>query len=350
MSVPARRLLPSRAIRILSSNFSSESPQQNNAQSSLVQSTLTSRVLVQVSGDNALDFLQGLLTNDMRLLEASPTSTDQFELAGMSIVNTGRCLYSFLLNPNGRVLADLFVYQQKKNEILLELDAGVLELVTQLLQRYRIRRKVQISPPAKQYRVVAVYPNHQTLVDINKTVANVEHVYYDPRDHRFGLRVLQSTSTSSLDQFPQVDEACYRLHRYRQGLPEGCLDLPADERSLMPFEVNGDWLRALSFNKGCYIGQELTARTRHLGVVRKRIMPVVFEDIGREHIAYPLQNVVDHNDQRIGRFRINHGPHGLAVLKFADIDQSTRLKLQISNVNIQAQTPSWWPNIVSTSK
>lgn len=347
INISAIRLLQYRTIRLFASKLSCDDQHRSNTKSSLVQSVLSSRVLVQVSGDHAQDFLQGLLTNDVRLLETLPITTDHSELDGLNILNTGRCLYSFLLSSNGRVLTDLFVYRQKENEILLELDRGVYELVIQLLQRYRIRRKVEISLPDKQYRVVVVFSNDQNLVQDEQNVYNGEHVYYDPRDHRFGLRILQSETTSSLELFPQVDEAYYRLHRYRQGLPEGCLDLPADGHSLMPFEANGDWLRALSFNKGCYIGQELTARTRHLGVVRKRIMPVVLQDIGREHILYSLQNVVDHNNKTIGRFRINFGLHGLAVLKFADIDQTTKLRLQKNNVNIIVHRPSWWPNTVS---
>ena len=104
---------------------------------------------------------------------------------------------------------------------------------------------------------------------------------------------------------------------------------------------------------GCYIGQELTARTYHTGVIRKRMLPVklnIAYDQGLD--LFPVQNVIIPNTNKIvGRFRCNHGNIGLAVLKFGQIFSEHKsisdvLLLSTANVQLQASRPLWWPDNV----
>ncbi|CAN7977174.1 unnamed protein product, partial [Ixodes persulcatus] len=127
--------------------------------------------------------------------------------------------------------------------------------------------------------------------------------------------------------------------RYQLGVIEGLGELPT--ANCFPLEYNADYMSGVSFHKGCYIGQELTARTHHTGVVRKRIMPVVLLDRADGGGVVSDTVVKDGNDKAVGKFRVHRGQVGLALLR---VDEAlSAAELFVGSVRLSTVKPGWWP-------
>ncbi|KAF7495570.1 Putative transferase CAF17 -like protein [Sarcoptes scabiei] len=316
---------------------------------------LSSKNFISISGPESIDFLQGLVTNDVRYLVKDCCQNN--------------CIYSFMLIKNGRIISDLFIYKFRHendddNQLLLEVDERLRPNLVALLKRYKIKRKIAISKLDK-FQSFVLYPNFIEKSIILKLPdafdgfqqKNSTILALDPRNNHFGCKIIStenividdlmkqfgSNSESEMKLF-ETNEDHYRLFRYQYGVGEGLIDFPPE--NFFPLETNGDLLNAISFKKGCYVGQELTARTYHTGVVRKRIMPVKIIDLIQKE-TLPPQNVIDANNggKLVGRFRTNLNENGLATLKFDEINfQNSNLKLSTSGHRITAWKPSWWPD------
>ncbi|EGO01973.1 hypothetical protein SERLA73DRAFT_151007 [Serpula lacrymans var. lacrymans S7.3] len=219
-----------------------------------------------------------------------------------------------LLATSGRVLHDVFLYTQPaplgKSAFLIEHDSSPSEtpqLVT-LLKRYVLRSKVKIRDVSEEYDVWAAWGSEagdkvakqfnwapsgsaEPVLDLEagKWPWGLDHgVIRDWRAVGMGRRMLvakedrpKEASTHDL-----TSSDAYLLHRIMHGVPEGSTDI--QPMHAFPMESNLDLMGGLDFRKGCYVGQELTVRTYHKGVVRKRILPVTIS--GNEKHSTPSVN------------------------------------------------------------
>lgn len=136
----------------------------------------------------------------------------------------------------------------------------------------------------------------------------------------------------------KVSDVCY-CHCCL-GLPEGVRDLPPGVA--LPLESNLVFMQGISFSKGCYIGQELTARTHHTGVIRKRLMPV--------RSSAPVEHLEDgaslhtESGKSAGKHRAGVGEFGLSLIRIAHANEVLTVKSSDdSTVTLQASLPHWWP-------
>ena len=259
----------------------------------LVAAKLDSRAIIRLKGKDALEFLQGVITNDIHHLE------------------TRSAIYALLLNHQGRVLYDTIIYSTNtSDEAWIECDKAVQPGLIKHLRIYRVRKKVEVTDAAELTENLWVvfdpahkYVSPKSLADDSNVISEreIDHEVCcsplvvhsskrqelpivrkgvegigDPRLEELGWRVfLPPNEPGAGQEFTQevqvVPEEEYRELRYSLGVGEGVGDLPPG--NCFPLESNGDYLHGISFQKGCYIGQELTARTHHTGVVRKRLMP-----------------------------------------------------------------------------
>ncbi|KAK4166614.1 putative transferase CAF17, mitochondrial [Cladorrhinum sp. PSN259] len=249
---------------------------------------LTSRSLIKVSGPDAAKFLQGAVTSN---LFTSPGPNGQVRLDAEGF-------YSAFLTAQGRILHDVFIYPQSAEQFLIEVDAAEAEKLSKHIKRYKLRAKFDVSilsPEEAQVWHVFTAPSfeHEGLCLPERHTEDRMIILPDPRAEGLGIRVVTSSgkptppdfmpfvlpdkndfnSREFLDPLPVVPEQAYTVHRYLLGVAEGQSELLFG--ASLPHESNMDVMNAIDFRKGCYVGQELTIRTEHRGVVRKRVLPCV---------------------------------------------------------------------------
>lgn len=126
------------------------------------------------------------------------------------------------------------------------------------------------------------------------------------------------------------------------GVPEGVHDLPPGVA--LPLESNLVFMNGVSFTKGCYVGQELTARTHHTGVIRKRLFPVQLLGLLPEGGITPGTTVLTESGQAVGKYRAGQGDVGLALLHSEKIKGPLHIRTTESGwVALTASVPDWWP-------
>lgn len=316
---------------------------------------LQDRCLLRVSGPDSYDLLQGLITNDISHLQAGAPS-----------------MYTMFLNSRGRVLYDAIIYRTKESSALyIECDSTVQANLEKHLTMYRLRKKVDIGIEENQTvwsvynasldekrhcdnlmeTVKKTFPGQVIASDdvepVNKnesyclqspTSLNDILIFKDPRILDLGLRVLCSSSEDLPKLLSVKKGSMYRQFKYSLGVGEGALDLPKEE--CLPLESNCDYLHGVSFHKGCYIGQELTARVHHTGVVRKRIMPFVLDRPVNVSNA-TKQDIINEDGKPVGKLRGVEGLVGIGLLRVAEVLSAKGLSL--CSTNLKTRRPDWWP-------
>lgn len=220
---------------------------------------LTHRRLVSLSGPDTVKFLQGLITNNVTADRTEP-------------------FFAAFLDSRGRVLWDVFIWvypellgQGKHWSCYIEVDASETEALRKHLRRHKLRSNINIGVvPEEELGVWAAWGTAYHSVNTQAVIADL----CDPRgDMSTFWRILAKPNTGLVSEGIEIqDIQQYHLQRYKQGIAEGPQEIPRE--SALPMEVNIDLARGIDFKKGCYVGQELTIRTKHTGVVRKRMLPV----------------------------------------------------------------------------
>lgn len=313
---------------------------------------LNERSLLRVSGNESSTFLQGLITNDMQHLKDGSAS-----------------IYTLFLNIKGRVMCETILYKSKEEGVFyIECDTRVIETLEKHLKMYRVRRKIDITSLDKTMKVWSIFDpaeidNESNTIENqsslegsifpcgtanNKGSKFIDNIIIceDPRSANFGLRILSESTTDKSDIAKYLDpDMCfskdslsYREFRYKLGIGEGVNDLPPGKP--LPLEINCDYLHGVSFHKGCYIGQELTARTYHTGVVRKRLLPLIFDSIPNISFEYD-EKILDELGNVIGRFRGQENKHGLGLMRLNETFNAKRI--EILGHPIKVIRPAWWP-------
>lgn len=225
---------------------------------------LSSRRLISVSGPDAAKYLQGVITSSI----TAPNGTPRAE-----------GFYSAFLNAQGRVLHDVFVYPDATEgkglgeSFLVEVDANEAERLVRHIKRYKLRAKFAVRLlDGTEGGVWSAWDDRGTdVVGVGKEGSLLLR---DPRSPTLGWRVVTRGETAELGmEMDVVNEKEYQIRRYLHGIPEGQSEILYE--TALPLESNMDVMGGVDFHKGCYVGQELTIRTKHRGVVRKRILPVI---------------------------------------------------------------------------
>ncbi|KAJ8672975.1 hypothetical protein QAD02_004236 [Eretmocerus hayati] len=312
---------------------------------------LSNRSLLRLAGIETADFLQGLITNDINLLKEGATS-----------------LYSLFLNTRGRVLYDTIIYKAQEETFFVECDIKVLSNLVKHLKMYKLRKKVDIQTMENQMNVWTVFDNDvisskRNTNDKNpdlegkifpcgamddkssKLVDNISF-FSDPRLSDLGLRILARSDVSGgeISQHLAPNTTAlkniqnYRAFRYQLGIGEGVQDFPPGVP--LPLEINCDYLHGVSFHKGCYIGQELTARTHHTGVIRKRLMPLTFDGTSEKPLEYDTK-ILNDSEKTVGKILGQEGSSGLGLIRIAEALASKTLTA--GALDVRVVKPHWWP-------
>lgn len=276
---------------------------------------LAERGVLAISGEPARDFLQGLITNDIQ--KVSPS----------------RAIYGALLTPQGKFLHDFFIVEHK-DRFLLDCNAERMPDLIKRLTMYRMRSKVEITDESDKWDVGAMLPVGEMDAP-GTTKTRFDGVsYVDPRHAGLGERTIRLVDED--DTFPadvaQQDKnrADYEAVRIALGIPETGKDLIADKS--MPLESGFDELHGVDFEKGCYVGQEVTARMKHRNLVKKRLFPVAIEG------DVPAGTVVKSGDVDAGELRSAINGRGIALLR---LDLAEKGGLMAGDAAVTPEKPDW---------
>jgi len=257
---------------------------------------LPDRAVLQVTGADRVGFLNGLVSNDVA--RAAP----------------GHAIWAALLSPQGKYLADFFIFADGER-LLLDVAAGQAEMLTQRLIRFRLRADVHISPTD-----LSVY----TAWGAAPEASGVRSAP-DPRLPDAGWRLLSATKLPTDATLADWDK-----HRIAHGLPDGARDLEIDKTVLL--EAGFDELGGISWTKGCYMGQELTARTRYRGLLKRRLLPV-----SAPGALPPPGTAILAGAREAGTLRSACGQTGLAVLRLDCLTE----KLTVAGQELVVAVPDW---------
>lgn len=279
---------------------------------------LSHRALVRVTGNDKAAFLQGLISNDVR--KVSP------EVA----------VFALLLSPQGRYQFDLIMHQEGE-DWLLEVDAARTISLIKRLSVFRLRSNVTFEV-VEDRAILAVWGEDvASCLSLEGELGKTQAVSWgtavlDPRLIALGARLIIR---------PQdVEQVChhygmklcfgadYRYHRYQLGVPEGGEEIEIDRA--IPLEWGMDELNAIDWNKGCYMGQELTARTRYRGLVRKRVLPICAPGI-------TLESPIMAAETEVGHWITKEQDWGLAMVRLNTIDAQLTCDGQVLTITC----PSW---------
>jgi folate-binding protein YgfZ len=267
---------------------------------------LPRRCIVSVSGTDAAEFLQGLITNDMEL------------------VSPDRAIYAALLTPQGKYLHDFFVMAAEDG---FHLDCEMQrrqDLITRLT-RYKLRAQVDVQDSSAEFHIYALTGSDVMarlgLSGEEGVAAGFAGglVYNDPRAIALGARACLPAGTgekSLLDAgFEKGEPAPYDAQRFSLGIADGAPEIEPEKS--YPMEYGLDRLNGVSFSKGCYVGQEVTVRMKNRDLVRKCLVAVKI-DGAPPAIGTPL----DLDGANAGELRGITGDEGLALVRKDLLDQA----------------------------
>ena len=255
---------------------------------------LPNRSVLEVSGADRVSFLQGLVSNDV------------------AAVAPGRAVWAALLTPQGKWLADFFILSGGER-LLLDCEAAQAAMLAQKLTRFRLRAAVQVQPSP-----LLVYAAWDGTPDAALQAP-------DPRVPGAGWRVLSAEPLAATASFEDWD-----AHRLALGLPDGSRDMEPEKTTLL--EAGYDELQGVSWTKGCYMGQELTARTKYRGLLKRRLVPVQVDG----PLPAPGTPVLREGVE-VGTMRSGQGGRGIALVRLDALDHA----LTCGDAVLRATPPAW---------
>lgn len=276
---------------------------------------LPDRGVVRVAGPDAEQLLNGTVTADLDVLTRQAA------------------VHSALLTPQGKMLFEFFVTKAPGGEsgFLLETGRDLADGLVKRLKMYMLRAKVGAENVSGAFEVAAAWGG--ALPDQGNSI-----VYDDPRLAELGCRVLAPVPpgfSANAGDVAWVAAETYHAHRVALGVPEAGKDFAIGDT--FPHEADLDLLNGVSFEKGCFIGQEVVSRMKHRGTVRKRVVPVEANAPLRAGAAILA------GEAEIGRIGSVAGAHGLALLRLDRAAEATAKgqPLLADGIAVTVRQPKW---------
>jgi folate-binding protein YgfZ len=272
---------------------------------------LDDRAILAVSGPDRRAFLQGLVSNDVEKLAA------------------GTAGYAALLTAQGKYLHD-FIMMAAGEAIWLDAEAARLADLKRRLSLYRLRAKVAIDE-RPDLAVAAVIGDAAATLGFGDGLC-----FVDPRLAALGARAVLPAAAlrpaMTAAGFAEADFAEYDRLRLALGIPDGSRDLVVEKSILL--EAGFDELHGVDWQKGCYVGQELTARTKYRGLIKRRLLPVRIDGP-----APAPGTLVTQDGREVGEMRSSRDGIGLALLRIEAALSGRALSAE--GASLSPIKPSW---------
>lgn len=287
---------------------------------------LASRGILQIEGSDARTFLQGVATND--IMQVGPE----------------RAVWTAFLTPQGKFLHEFFVAEAPDGSLWIDCEAERYEDLTKRLSIYRLRAKANFLDRREDLAVAALMGEAALgQMDLPALEGYARPfgggvVFVDPRLGQLGARAVlpRATLESTLSEagFALDDPEDYDRLRLRLGVPDGSRDLEVERATLI--ESGFDELHGISWEKGCFLGQELTARMKYRGLAKKRLVPVAIEGP-----APAPGTEVRRAGKPAGEMRSATDGVGLALLRLDQIEAEESGALEAGEARLTPRKPDW---------
>ena len=266
---------------------------------------LPDRACLRLTGSDLRTFLQGLVTQDIAVLDQAPA------------------LYAAMLTPQGKYLYDFFLVSDG-GSMVLDGERVTLPDLIKRLRMYKLRAQVAIDDLSASHGVLAGWGN----------AAMPAGAFTDPRLPALGWRLIVSADAPT----PPADASAedYDAHRLALGVPDASHDIERDKTLIL--EANIDALNGVSFVKGCYVGQELTARMKHRGNIRRRLVPVHIDGT-----APPTGTALMADGKDVGSLRSARGAYGIAMIRLEDLDKAP---FEADGARLTPVLPDWLAPVI----
>ena len=280
---------------------------------------LKDRGLISINGDDSKNFLQNIITNDVEKVSASNT------------------VFSALFTPQGKYLFEFFLIKKDKDYIL-DCDNNFTSQIISFLSKYKLKSKIEIRDISSTNVISLInfdkFKEIQKEKNENASTFNYRNslIFVDPRSKKLGARILSTLEELHLTikrlNLKIVEPNSYYTKAHKLGVPVKGLENLKDQ--LFGLEANFEILQAIDFKKGCYIGQENTARMKLKNKLRRRLFPI-FTDQNLN-----LGDELKYNDTIIGKVLINK-PLPFALIKLFNPDFIEFYKKEISINDIKVE-------------
>jgi folate-binding protein YgfZ len=218
---------------------------------------LPDRGVVKISGEDARNFLNGLVTTDIDLIQPG----------------LGR--FGALLTPQGKIVVDFLITEAPSGHgggFLIDCPRALAQGLADKLGFYKLRAKVSVENLSENLGVLAAWDGDLAV--------KPDLTFADPRSEKLGWRILLpeelAPKVANLIGADLLDSAAYEAHRIASGAPRGGIDFMYGDA--FPHETNMDRLHGVDFDKGCYVGQEVVSRMQHRGMARTRMVRLILDD------------------------------------------------------------------------
>tara|TARA_B100001939_G_scaffold233223_1_gene200968 strand:+ start:802 stop:1689 length:888 start_codon:yes stop_codon:yes gene_type:complete len=285
---------------------------------------LQDRAILYISGVEAQDFLQNLISNDIN-----------------KVTDTSSCFAS-LLTPQGKFLFD-FIIAKHKQGYFIDCEKSQSEEIFKQLNLYKIRSKVEILNLSNEFVVASFGYDKYLSIEGAKDVLGFTFKYredpiiLDPRNKNLGARLIINLEKLylSLKKLGLKDDKIENYYRQSHKLGIVPKNLNKLKNKLFGIECNFEELNGIDFKKGCYVGQENTARIKLKNKLSKRLLPVEIIDgnLSEDEIIY-------HNDIEIGKVLIND-EYPFALIKHSNENFNKDLVFKTKNGSLKIFIPEW---------
>jgi len=287
---------------------------------------LDDRGFIQINGDEAKDFLQNIITNDIEKISENFT------------------LFSSIFTPQGKYLYEFFILKLE-NGYLLECEKEATTEIIKIFNFYKLRTKINLIDVSQKYTSIIISLEKFKEISKIKAVRGAsiiyknELIYCDPRNQNLGARIVLKTqnieNVINALNLKEIDNEKYYQKSFDLGIPQ--INLSKLKNKIFGIENNLDELGGIDFKKGCYIGQENTSRIKLRNKLRRRVLPVkkISGDVSEN-------DIIKYKDNEIGKIIIDK-PFSFALVKVVDpnLEEFIDIELFCGKSKVKILKPNW---------
>ena len=284
---------------------------------------LDDRIIIEIIGTDTKDFLQPLITNNIDL------------------VSSKKSIYAALLSPQGKYMFDFFIFENSINgHLSIDCAKNRCAELLEKLNIYKLRYKINFNIN-NNISIFSIYGTDYSELELNLKEVSLEGstekinnniILVDPRNKKLGLRIYSDLSSpiEGFNKIPDGEKSDLDYIRIELSVPNPDLDLEIEKSFLI--ENNFEFINAIDFKKGCYVGQENTARQKYRGTAKKKLF--LIRIIGNDIIN---GTKIYYNERVVGTMRSSCKDIGLATIRtdFYEEYKNTNIKIKVLNSELK---------------